>query len=211
MTTPAIKRVRREDYAPPPFLVDQVALELDFRHGEVIVDSQLHLRRNPAAAPGQALQLDGYGLQTISLTLDGVPLSADRYTCSDTLLCIAEVADRLTLSTRTRIDADHNSSLSGLYRSQNGYFTQCEAQGFRRITWFPDRPDVMSTYSVTLHADRENLPVLLAGRRGGPDGAGHGPGSDAQLRSVPVANALQAERPAEEVRQDVRRHGPQLR
>ncbi len=175
MTTPAIKRVRREDYAPPPFLVDQVALELDFRSGEVIVDSQLHLRRNPAAAPGQALQLDGYGLQTISLTLDGVPLSADRYTCSDTLLCIAEVADRLTLSTRTRIDADHNSSLSGLYRSQNGYFTQCEAQGFRRITWFPDRPDVMSTYSVTLHADRENLPVLLA--NGNPVGSGeHGDG-----------------------------------
>jgi len=175
MTTAAIKRVRREDYAPPPFLVDQVALELDFRSGEVIVDSQLHLRRNPAAAPGQALQLDGYGLQTISLTLDGVPLSADRYTCSDTLLCIAEVADRLTLSTRTRIDADHNSSLSGLYRSQNGYFTQCEAQGFRRITWFPDRPDVMSTYSVTLHADREDLPVLLA--NGNPVGSGeHGDG-----------------------------------
>ncbi|MDS4014951.1 MAG: aminopeptidase N [Candidatus Accumulibacter sp.] len=175
MTTAANPRIRREDYAPPPFLVDQVALELDFRHGEVIVDSQLQLRRNPAAAPGQVLQLDGNGLQTLSLAIDGVPLSADRYTCSDTLLCIAEVADRLTLSTRTRIDADRNSSLSGLYRSQDGYFTQCEAQGFRRITWFPDRPDVMSTYSVTLHADHEKLPVLLA--NGNPVGSGeHGDG-----------------------------------
>jgi aminopeptidase N len=69
-----------------------------------------------------------------------------------------------------RIDADHNTSLSGLYRSKDGYFTQCEAQGFRRITWFPDRPDIMSRYQVTLHADKARLPVLLA--NGNPVGSG---------------------------------------
>ena len=77
-------------------------------------------------------------------------------------MSIAELPDALTLSTLTRVDADHNTSLSGLYRSKDGYFTQCEAQGFRRITWFPDRPDVMARYTVTLHADKARLPVLLA-------------------------------------------------
>jgi len=170
MTPDKEKKVHRRDYAPPPFLVDQVKLDLDFRSGEVLVDSQLHLRRNPAAVPGQALQLDGHGLQTISLAIDGVPLDAEHYACTDSRLTIADVPDRLTLNTLTRLDPDRNSSLSGLYRSQDGYFTQCEAQGFRRITWFPDRPDVMSTYSVTLHADKAKLPVLLA--NGNPVGRG---------------------------------------
>jgi aminopeptidase N len=75
---------------------------------------------------------------------------------------MTDLPDAFTLQTVVRIDPDKNTRLSGLYRSKDGYFTQCEAQGFRRITWFLDRPDVMSTYTVTLHADKEALPILLA-------------------------------------------------
>ena len=162
MNDPSPRRIHRQDYAPPPFLVDEVELDIHFNSGEVLVDSHLHLRRNPAAAAGQALQLDGHGLETLSLAIDGTPLATGEYTCSDCRLSIANPPDALTLSTRVRVDADHNTSLCGLYRSKDGYFTQCEAQGFRRITWFPDRPDIMSRYLVTLHADKSSLPVLLA-------------------------------------------------
>ncbi|MEF8727506.1 MAG: aminopeptidase N [Accumulibacter sp.] len=170
MNATEAQRIRRQDYTPPPFLVDLVELEIDFRDGEVLVDSRLHLRRNPAVAAAGPLQLDGHGLQTISLTIDGRALGAADYRCSDTTLTIAKPPDALVLATRVRIDADHNGSLSGLYRSANGYCTQCEAQGFRRITWFPDRPDIMSTYVVTLRAERSSLPVLLA--NGNPVGSG---------------------------------------
>jgi aminopeptidase N len=170
MKTETPQRIHRQDYTPPPFLVDQVELDVQFLRDEVLVSSQLRLRRNPAAVPGQALQLDGHGLETLSLAINGTPLGEDDYTCSDSRLTIASPPDTLTLSTLVRIDADHNTSLSGLYRSKDGYFTQCEAQGFRRITWFPDRPDIMSRYLVTLHADKATLPVLLA--NGNPIGSG---------------------------------------
>ena len=162
MKTETPQIVRRQDYTPPAFLVDAVNLDVQFLAGEVLVNSDLQLRRNPAAVPGQALQLDGHGLETLSVAIDGRPLAANDYSCTDSILTIAEPPESLLLSTLTRIDADHNSSLCGLYRSKDGYFTQCEAQGFRRITWFPDRPDIMSRYTVTLHADKAKLPVLLA-------------------------------------------------
>ena len=162
MNTETPNRIHRQDYAPPPFLVEHVELELHFNAGEVLVNCQLQLRRNPVAQPGSPLQLDGQGLETISVAIDGSPLGKDAYSCTDSALSIASPPDELTLSTQVRIDADNNSSLSGLYRSKDGYFTQCEAQGFRRITWFPDRPDIMSRYRVTLHADKASLPVLLA-------------------------------------------------
>ncbi|WP_291994120.1 aminopeptidase N [Candidatus Accumulibacter sp. ACC003] len=170
MTTETPQRIHRHDYTPPPFLVDDVELDVHFNAGEVLVDSQLRLRRNPAVAPGADLQLDGQGLETIAVAIDGKPLSKDDYRCSESLLRIANAPDALTLRTQVRIDADHNSSLSGLFRSKDGYFTQCEAQGFRRITWFPDRPDIMSRYRVTLHADKASLPVLLG--NGNPAGSG---------------------------------------
>ncbi|WP_313951863.1 aminopeptidase N [Accumulibacter sp.] len=170
MTTDTPQRIHRQDYTPPPFLVEHVELDVHFHADGVLVNSQLRLRRNPAVAPGQPLQLDGQGLQTISVAIDGTPLAKDDYRCSDSLLTIVNPPDALTLSTQVRIDPDHNSSLSGLYRSKDGYFTQCEAQGFRSITWFPDRPDIMSRYQVTLHADKASLPVLLA--NGNPAGSG---------------------------------------
>ena len=171
MNSETAQRIHRQDYTPPPFLVDSVELDVHFNAGEVLVSSRLQLRRNPAAAAQPApLQLDGQGLETISLAIDGTPLGADDYRCTSSTLTIANPPDALTLTTQVRIDPDNNSSLSGLYRSKDGYFTQCEAQGFRRITWFPDRPDIMSRYQVTLHADQASLPVLLA--NGNPAGSG---------------------------------------
>ena len=170
MKTETPQIVHRQDYTPPPYLVDEVELDVRFQAGEVLVNSHLRLRRNPAVTPGQALQLDGHELETLAVAIDGAPLAEDRYTISDSTLTIAGLPEALTLSTQTRIDPDHNTSLAGLYRSKDGYFTQCEAQGFRRITWFPDRPDIMARYCVTLHADKASLPVLLA--NGNPVGSG---------------------------------------
>ncbi|MCC2866577.1 MAG: aminopeptidase N [Candidatus Accumulibacter phosphatis] len=170
MKTETPQIIHRQDYTPPPFLVDHVDLDVQFHSDAVLVTSHLQLRRNPAVAPGQPLQLDGHGLATLSVAIDGQPLGANDYTCTDSALIIDNPPDALLLSTLTRIDPDHNTSLSGLFRSKDGYFTQCEAQGFRRITWFPDRPDIMSRYTVTLHADKASLPVLLA--NGNPVGWG---------------------------------------
>ena len=170
MKTETPQIIHRQDYTPPPFLVDRVDLDVQFHADAVLVHSHLQLRRNPVAAPGQPLQLDGHGLATLSVSVDGQPLGANDYTCTDSALTIDNPPDALLLSTLTRIDPDHNTSLSGLFRSKDGYFTQCEAQGFRRITWFPDRPDIMSRYTVTLHADKASLPVLLA--NGNPVGSG---------------------------------------
>jgi aminopeptidase N len=151
------------DYTPPPFLIDTVDVDIDFRTGEAIVTSRLALRRNPAAhTPNAPLVLDGEELELLGVSLDGKTLSADRYGLSAEHLTLADVPDAFRLETRSRIHPDTNTRLSGLYRSANGYFTQCEAQGFRRITWFQDRPDVMSRYTVTLHADKAALPQLLA-------------------------------------------------
>jgi aminopeptidase N len=159
------------DYAPPPFLIDTVDVDIDFHSGEAIVTAQLALRRNPAAnTPDAPLVLDGEELELLGISLDGVELAPDRYRLSPDQLTLPALPDAFRLETRTRIHPDGNTRLSGLYRSANGYFTQCEAQGFRRITWFQDRPDVMSRYTVTLHADKAALPQLLA--NGNPVGSG---------------------------------------
>ncbi|MBK1681621.1 aminopeptidase N [Rhodocyclus tenuis] len=161
------------DYTPPPFLVDQVALDFDFQRDHVLVSATLALRRNPQAAADAPLVLDGEDLETLSVAVDGVELAAAQYTLTATTLTLAAdaaVGETCTLRTQVRTRPDENTRLSGLYRSADGYFTQCEAQGFRRISWFPDRPDVMARFTVTLHAERERLPVLLA--NGNPVGSG---------------------------------------
>ena len=155
------KTIYLKDYTPPAYLIDHVDLDIDIHPGATTVTAILACRRNPAVA-SQPLVLDGDDLETLSVTLDDKLLSSADYECTATQLMIASAPEQFTLRTVTRINPDANTRLSGLYRSRDGYFSQCEAQGFRRITWFADRPDVMATYTVTLHADREALPVLLA-------------------------------------------------
>src|SRR5574343_1734938 len=158
MKTDTPTTVYLKDYTPPAYLVDTVDLDFDIAPGGTVVTATLAMRRNPAV-PSQPLILDGEELETLNATVDGkkVPFLETANT-----LTIADLPDAFTLQTVVRIQPDKNTRLSGFYRSKDGYFTQCEAQGFRRITWFLDRPDVMAIYTVTLHADQAAYPVLLA-------------------------------------------------
>ncbi len=161
-STPAA--IRRSDYAPPAFLVEQV--DLDFIIGERLVEVRagLRLARNPDAAPGQPLALDGQDLDTRRVTLDGRELAegAD-YRIDGERLIIDTVPDAaFTLGTVVVIDPTANTALEGLYVSGGMLCTQCEAEGFRRITWYPDRPDVMARFRVAIEAERARFPVLLS-------------------------------------------------
>lgn len=159
-TTP--QTIRLADYTPPSFLIDTVHLDVDFQADCALVSARLMMRRNPLATADAALVLDGEELELLSVSLDGVALSPEAYQLTANQLTLNHLPDAFRLDTVTRIHPDGNTQLSGLYRSANGYFTQCEAQGFRRITWFMDRPDVMSRYTVTIHADQAALPQLLS-------------------------------------------------
>ncbi|HEY1299174.1 MAG TPA: aminopeptidase N, partial [Stellaceae bacterium] len=156
--------VKLADYRAPEFLIDTVDLVFELGDSETRVKSRLRVRRNPAGAdPAAPLKLDGDALDLVSLALDGETLGANRYTqTSDGGLALAEVPDGFTLDIETRIAPDKNTALSGLYMSGGNFCTQCEPEGFRRITYFIDRPDVMARYSTTIVADKTRFPVLLS-------------------------------------------------
>ena len=158
MKTDTPQTIYLKDYTPPAWLVDTVDLDVSIEADGTVVSATQTLRRNPAVAD-QPLVLDGEELETLAVSVDG---REHPYLASATSLTLNDLPASCTLRTVVRIQPDNNTRLSGMYRSKDGYFTQCEAQGFRRITWFMDRPDVMSTYTVTLHADRATFPVLLA-------------------------------------------------
>jgi aminopeptidase N len=154
---------RLSDYQPPEFLVDTVDLAFNLDPADTRVTSNMRLRRNPDSAPTAALRLDGDELDLVALALDGRPLAAGDYRIeTDGALVIPAVPDAFALEIRTRIAPERNTALSGLYISGGNFCTQCEPEGFRRITWFPDRPDVMARYSVTMRADKTRFPVLLS-------------------------------------------------
>jgi aminopeptidase N len=165
------KTIRRGDYAPPAFLIDTVDLDFTLDAAATIVRSRLAFRRNPAAAADAPLRLDGEGLTLLEARLDGEALpEARRQLDADGSLTITDAPAAGVLETSVRIAPERNTALSGLYTSGGNFYTQCEAEGFRRITFFPDRPDVMSRYSVTITADRARVPVLLS--NGNLDGSG---------------------------------------
>ena len=130
MKTDTPQTIYLKDYTPPAFLVDTVDLDFVIEAGGTTVTATLALRRNSAIA-AQPLVLDGEELETLNVAVNGekVPFSVTPNT-----LTIADVPDAFTLRTVVRIDPDANTGLSGFYRSRDGYFTQCEAQGFRRTT-----------------------------------------------------------------------------
>ncbi len=164
MRTEQARPVRLQDYRPPAWLVDTVALDVSLDPQATRVRSVLSVRPNPAAAPVPApLVLDGDGLDLVALALDGEPVTADRFVATPTALTIAQPPQRpFKLTIETALDPSANTQLMGLYRSSGTYCTQCEAEGFRRITFFPDRPDVMAVYTVRIEADKTEAPVLLA-------------------------------------------------
>ena len=152
-----------KDYRPPAFLIDRVNLHFDLGETETRVRSKLEMRRNPAVSgEEQALYLDGEGLELIALALDETPLESSDYTLDSQGLTVHRVPDRFSLESEVTIRPQDNTALEGLYKSGGMFCTQCEAEGFRRITWFLDRPDVMARFTTTLIADREDCPVLLS-------------------------------------------------
>ncbi len=162
MTPDAAPRVRLADYRPPNHLVDTVELDIRLEPERTQVKARLSLRPNPEGRPGAALVLDGEDLEILAVMLDGIPLPRSEYVVSDRGLTIAAVPERpFTLETTVLVDPSANTRLMGLYRSNGVYCTQCEAEGFRRITFFPDRPDVLAVYTTRIEARKSDAPVLL--------------------------------------------------
>jgi len=147
-----------KDYMQPNFKVNHVSLCFELNPESTIVTSVVDYQRNQAGA----LELDGEGLKLESIKIDGKALASDEYNLHQKGLNIANTPDSFTLEIVTHINPEANTALEGLYRSSGNYCTQCEAQGFRRITYYQDRPDVMAVFSVKIIADKATNPVLLS-------------------------------------------------
>jgi aminopeptidase N len=176
MLTPAPRTIYLKDYTPPAFLVSDVALSVHIEDDHTRVEATLRVRRNRLADPRAPLVLDGDELELEAVRVDSQRLDPGQYRVDAEHLTLPQVPDAFTLETVVRIHPESNTKLMGLYASKDGLFTQCEPEGFRRITYFIDRPDVMARYTTTIHAERERYPVLLSnGNRAGEgrDGARH--------------------------------------
>jgi aminopeptidase N len=167
-TDAAPTEIRLADYTQPPYLIDTVDLAFDLDGTATRVVSRLAVRRRPGTAAGTPLHLDGEALTLMGLRRDGADLAPSDYTLTPHGLVIDGMPDQCTLEIITRIAPSANTELSGLYTSGGSFFTQCEAQGFRRITYFPDRPDVMSRYTTTITAPASVCPVMLSNGNPGP-------------------------------------------
>ena len=161
MRTDTPQTIYRNDYTPPSYLVDTVELGFDLDPARTVVANRLTLRRNPAAS-GRAIELHGEDIELVALRLNGRALSGADYTLANKLLTIHTAPDDVVLEIESVCVPEQNTTLSGLYVSNGNFFTQCEAEGFRRITYFPDRPDVMAKFTVMLRADKARFPVLLS-------------------------------------------------
>ena len=157
MREPQPKAIHLRDYTPPAFLIERVALDIDIRADDALVKATLSVRRN--GAHREPLVLDGDELELISLLLNQ---EQKKYQATAESLTVPDVPDAFTLETVTRIVPQKNTKLEGLYATKSGFVTQCEAQGFRRITWFLDRPDNLAVYTVTVHANKTGFPILLS-------------------------------------------------
>ena len=156
------RTVYLKDYTPPAFLVSTVDLDVDIHEPYTHVRAVLRVRRNPSARGTSPLVLDGDELDLEWVKIDERTLTRDEYRTDAEHLSIERVPDAFTLETCVRILPAQNTKLMGLYASKDGLFTQCEAEGFRRITYFLDRPDVMARYTTTIHAERARYPDLLS-------------------------------------------------
>jgi aminopeptidase N len=163
MRTDTPQPVRLEDYRPSDFLIDHVSLDVRLDAAATRVTATLALRPNPLGQDGAPLVLDGDELDLKAIALDGRALPAGTFEATPQALTIPAPPRRpFTLALETQINPTGNSKLMGLYRSGGNYCTQCEAEGFRRITYFLDRPDVLTVYTTRLEADRDEAPVLLS-------------------------------------------------
>jgi aminopeptidase N len=164
MKTDVPRPIRLENYRPPEFLIDTVELNFTLDPTRTRVMSRLQMRPNPdAAKKGQPLSLDGETLELGEVKLDGKKLEPGEYQVTDRHLILPRVPQKpFTLEIETFVNPEANKALQGLYRSRGIYCTQCEPEGFRRITYFVDRPDVLAIYTTRIEADAEEAPVLLS-------------------------------------------------
>ncbi|PLX81481.1 MAG: aminopeptidase N [Desulfuromonas sp.] len=156
-TNPTIRRI---DYQAADFLVEQVELWFDLDPDKTVVRSRIDFRRNPLR-PGMSLRLDGQRLELLEVRLNGNRLEPDDYRLDKESLLLSPVPEQFTLEVTTRINPAANTELEGLYQSNGIFCTQCEAEGFRRITYYPDRPDVLAPFRTTVTAP-QGIPYLLA-------------------------------------------------
>ena len=153
---------RLGDYRSPSFRIPQIRLDFDLDAGKTRVRSQMEIERTPGAHAEEPLVLDGESLNLVSVKQDGKTIDPSVYRITEDGLVISHVPDRFVLETVVTIDPAHNTALSGLYLTGGAFCTQCEAQGFRRITYFIDRPDVLSRFKVRICADQLQFPTLLS-------------------------------------------------
>jgi aminopeptidase N len=163
MRTEQASPVRLEDYRPPDWLIETVELDVSLHATETRVRATLKMSPNPDAAAPAPIVLDGDELTLTSIKLDGSAMHPDSYVATPDSLVIAQPpAGTCYLQIETTVDPSANTQLMGLYRSSGTYCTQCEAEGFRRITYFPDRPDVMAVYTTRIEAEKSEAAVLLS-------------------------------------------------
>ncbi len=154
---------RLADYKPPVYLVDTVAMDVDIGDKTTLVETCMQVRRNPASPDKNApLVLNGEEQKLVAVYVDGKKLSAKDYTLTAHTLTLSGVPDKAEIIVKSTNEPAKNTALSGLYAAGPMLCTQCESQGFRRITYYPDRPDVLAAFRVTIHADKKRFPVLLA-------------------------------------------------
>ena len=151
-----------KDYHAPDYVIDEVELYFDLREGGCIVKSRMSCRATAPTSTTQPLVLHGQELELLSVVLDAQLLLADSYACDDESLTIKQVPERFVLEVTTISQPANNTSLEGLYMSNGMYCTQCEAEGFRKITYYLDRPDVMARFTTIIEADAQHFPVLLS-------------------------------------------------
>ncbi len=151
-----------KDYSPPDFLISRTELEFELHEDHALVRAVLHLARAGSGQTNAPLVLHGQELALERVAINGEELASDAYVVEAESLSIANVPDEFTLETGTRIRPQDNTSLEGLYKSRTMFCTQCEAEGFRKITYYLDRPDVMSVFTVSVSADKTRYPVLLS-------------------------------------------------
>ena len=162
MRTEEPRPVRLQDYRPPDWLIETVNLDVSLHPTATTVKARLRIKPNAAGTPAP-LVLDGEALKLRSLTLDDKPLGAENFVATPDRLTIAQVPNRpFELTIETVVDPTGNTQLMGLYRAGATYCTQCEAEGFRRITYFLDRPDVMAVYTTRIEAEKKEAPILLS-------------------------------------------------
>ncbi|MFT6581179.1 MAG: aminopeptidase N [Alphaproteobacteria bacterium] len=162
MTDSEPSTIHLADYAPPPYTIDAIDLSFELGEDETRVAACLTVRRQPGAATGAPLVLDGQGMTLISVSIDGVALESHAYAVTPDSLVIGNPPANFTLATETLIQPQNNTALEGLYKSSGNFVTQCEAEGFRKITYALDRPDVLAVYSTEITADKSLYPVLLS-------------------------------------------------